>query len=217
MTCSSAIACMGVPVQPQSDAAPDLLVRDHEGAVGHVDDAAGDAARKHTSFCWWRLAGMASTRWIDSAVRARQQHLARSPLSNPAHVGRPNRPAGLRTDPTRPPRHHLGAGPYVRCHGTGPQRPRDPAARPHVSALTTWLHEYNCGPTDPVFPTRRGRPLSTDAVAWLLTKHAATAARRCPSLNDNHLTPHVLRHTAAMQLLPVGLMTVKAGSPLNVG
>jgi integrase len=29
-----------VPVQPQSDAAPDLLVRDCEGAVGHLDDAA---------------------------------------------------------------------------------------------------------------------------------------------------------------------------------
>ena len=47
--------------------------------------------------------------------------------------------------------------------------------------------------------------MSTDAVAWLLTKHAATAARRCPSLNDKHLTPHVLRHTAAMQLLHSGV------------
>jgi integrase/recombinase XerD len=47
--------------------------------------------------------------------------------------------------------------------------------------------------------------LSTDAVAWLLTKHATTAVRHCPSLNDKHLTPHVLRHTAAMQLLHSGV------------
>ena len=93
----------------------------------------------------------------------------------------------------------------VRCHGKGRKDRATPLSAHTVTALTTWLHEYNCGPTDPVFPTRRGRPLSTDAVAWLLTKHAATAARHCPSLNDKHLTPHVLRHTAAMQLLHSGV------------
>ena len=83
----------------------------------------------------------------------------------------------------------------------GTQRPRDAATAYTVTTLARWFREHDCGPTDPVFPTRRGRPLSTDAVAWLLTKHAATAARRCPSLNEKNLTPHVLRHTAAMQLL----------------
>jgi len=114
---------------------------------------------------------------------------------------------GLRvSELTRLVRHdiHLGAGPYVRCHGKGRKDRATPLSAHTVTTLTTWLHEYNCGPTDPVFPTRRGRPLSTDAVAWLLTKHAATAARHCPSLNDKHLTPHILRHTAAMQLLHSG-------------
>ena len=88
----------------------------------------------------------------------------------------------------------------------GTQGTRDAADRAYtVTTLTCWFREHDCGPTDPVFPTRRGQPLSTDAVAWLLTKHAATAARRCPSLNDKHLTPHVLRHTAAMQLLHSGV------------
>jgi integrase/recombinase XerD len=73
--------------------------------------------------------------------------------------------------------------------------------------LTVWLREHDCGPTDPLFPTRTGRPLSTDAVAWLLTKHAALAAQGCPSLHGKHLTPHVLRHTAAMQLLNSGIDT----------
>jgi hypothetical protein len=103
----------------------------------------------------------------------------------------------------------------------GTQGTRDAAYRPHrFTTLTRWLREHDCGPTDPVFPTRRGRPLSTDAVAWLLTKHAATAARRCPSLNDKHLTPHVLRHTAAMQLLHSGAAAGRAegrvASPLQM-
>ena len=100
---------------------------------------------------------------------------------------------------------HLGAGAYVRCHGKGRKERATPLTAHTVTTLTHWFREHDCGPTDPVFPTRRGRPLSTDAVAWLLTKHAATAARRCPSLNDKHLTPHVLRHTAAMQLLHSGV------------
>ena len=115
---------------------------------------------------------------------------------------------GLRvSELTRLVRHdiHLGAGPYARCHGKGRKDRATPLSAHTVTALTTWLHEYNCGPTDPVYPTRRGRPLSTDAVAWVLTKHAATAARHCPSLNDKHLAPHVLRHTAAMQLLHSGV------------
>ena len=99
---------------------------------------------------------------------------------------------------------HLGVGAYVRCHGKGRKERATPLTAHTVTTLARWFREYDCGPTDPVFPTRRGRPLSTDATAWLLTNHAATAARRCPSLNDKHLTPHVLRHTAAMQLLHSG-------------
>jgi integrase/recombinase XerD len=100
---------------------------------------------------------------------------------------------------------HLGTGPYVRCHGKGRKERATPLTAHTVTTLTSWFREYDCEPTDPVFSTRQGRPLSTDAVAWLLTKHAATAAQRCPPLKDKHLTPHVLRHTAAMQLLHSGV------------
>jgi hypothetical protein len=49
----------------------------------------------------------------------------------PSHVGRPNRPAGLRTDPTRPPRHPFGCRAIRSLPRQGTQRPRDPAFRPH--------------------------------------------------------------------------------------
>jgi integrase/recombinase XerD len=78
---------------------------------------------------------------------------------------------------------HVGTGACVRCHGKGRKDRATPLSAHTVTTLAAWFREYDCGSTDPVFPSRRGRPLSTDAVAWLLTKHATTAVRRCPSLN----------------------------------
>jgi integrase/recombinase XerD len=100
---------------------------------------------------------------------------------------------------------HLGAGAHVRCRGKGRKDRVTPLTAQTVNVLRVWLAERAGGPDDPLFPTRRGGPLSADAVAWLLAKHVGTAAARCPSLAGKHVTPHVLRHTAAMQLLAAGV------------
>ena len=47
--------------------------------------------------------------------------------------------------------------------------------------------------------------MSRDAVAARLAQHTATAAMFCPSLTAKNVTPHVLRHTAAMRLLTAGI------------
>jgi site-specific recombinase XerD len=39
----------------------------------------------------------------------------------------------------------------------------------------------------------------------LLAKHVATAKQKCPSIQKKHISPHVLRHTAAMELLQHGV------------
>ena len=56
-----------------------------------------------------------------------------------------------------------------------------------------------------VFTTRAGTRMSRDAVAVRLTLHATTAALTCPTLTGKTVTPHVLRHTAAMRLLAAGV------------
>ncbi|MER5347607.1 tyrosine-type recombinase/integrase [Streptomyces mirabilis] len=71
--------------------------------------------------------------------------------------------------------------------------------------LKTWLKERRGEQGDPLFPTRRGTPLSRDAVERLVTKHTRTAATTCPSLADKHVTPHTLRHSTAMALLHAGV------------
>ena len=100
---------------------------------------------------------------------------------------------------------HLARGPHVRCMGKGRKQRCTPLTTQTVSVLRAWLEERGDDPTGPLFPTSRGRRLSTDAVAWLVAKHAATGARACPTLKTKTVTPHVLRHTCAMALLRAGV------------
>ena len=71
-------------------------------------------------------------------------------------------------------------------------------------ALRAWLGERGGGPADPLFPTSRGQPLSRDAVELLVARHAKTAQAACRTLASKTVSPHVLRHTAAMSLLHAG-------------
>jgi site-specific recombinase XerD len=47
--------------------------------------------------------------------------------------------------------------------------------------------------------------LSPEGVEYLLARYMAVARLKCPSLEKKRVTPHVLRHTAAMELLQAGV------------
>lgn len=102
---------------------------------------------------------------------------------------------------------HLDGGSHVRCHGKGRKDRTTPITRQTVAALRVWLAENPGSPGDPIFATQQGRPLSRDAVAKLVNKHATRAAAHCPSLTTKNVTPHTLRHSAAMALLQAGVDT----------
>jgi site-specific recombinase XerD len=100
---------------------------------------------------------------------------------------------------------HLGAGPHVRCLAKGRKNRCTPLTKPAAQTLRSWLAERDEPRSgDPVFPTRRGRPLSRDGVTHLVTRHAATATHSCPTLATKTITPHTLRHSTAMALLAAG-------------
>jgi site-specific recombinase XerD len=99
----------------------------------------------------------------------------------------------------------LQTGANVRCYGKGRKERSTPLTRQTVSVLTTWMRERNGERTDPLFPTRSGTRLSADAVQRRVDKYAAAAGERCPTLRSKHVTPHTLRHSAAMALLHAGV------------
>jgi len=85
---------------------------------------------------------------------------------------------------------HLGRGPHVCCHGKGRKDRITPLTSHTVTALRAWLTERRGAPDDPLFPSRRGTPLSTDAVERLVANRAATGRRR-------HLRPRRAAHDGA--------------------
>ena len=98
-----------------------------------------------------------------------------------------------------------GNHPHIRCTGKGRKERCTPLTRQTMQVLRVWLKERQGAPDDPVFPSSRRGVLSLDALEKLVKKHAETAAAACPSLHEKRVTPHVLRHTAAMQLRQAGI------------
>lgn len=99
----------------------------------------------------------------------------------------------------------LGAGAHVRCLGKGRKLRCTPLRRDVGQILEAWLRERPPDPVAPVFPSSHGDHMSGDAVERLVAEYVKVASRRCSSLSSERITPHTLRHTAAMQLLQRGV------------
>lgn len=99
----------------------------------------------------------------------------------------------------------LGPGAHVRCQGKGRKVRNTPLRKEAIGVLRSWLQERRGQPFESAFPSTTGTALSHDALQYLLNKHVAVARRHCSSLSGKHVTPHVLRHTLAMDLLHHGV------------
>ncbi len=101
----------------------------------------------------------------------------------------------------------LARAPHIQTTGKGRKHRITPLTAHATEVLRRWTKERAGHPDQPLFPTSRGRSLSRDAVALLVSRHATTATARCPTLAAKTVSPHVLRHTAAMNLLHAGVDT----------
>lgn len=107
---------------------------------------------------------------------------------------------GLRSDDLS-----LSTGSHVRVIGKGRKERCTPLSKATRAVMISWLREPPRSPDQPVFPNARGGPLSAHGVHYLLAKHVATASAQCASLKRKRVSPHVLRHTTAMDLLQAGV------------
>jgi len=99
----------------------------------------------------------------------------------------------------------VGAGAHIRVLGKGRKERATPLTKQTAAVLKAWLRQIPDGDDATLFPSARGGRMSGDGVQYLLAKHLATACKTCPSLLRKRVTPHVLRHTTAMELLQAGV------------
>lgn len=101
----------------------------------------------------------------------------------------------------------FGTGAHVRVMGKGRKERCTPLTQQTAAVLRSWLGEPTRGDGQIAFPNREGRRLSSDGVQYLLAKHVDRARQTCASLCTKRVFPHLLRHTAAMNLLQAGVDT----------
>ena len=100
---------------------------------------------------------------------------------------------------------YLERGAHVRCEGKGRKQRCTPLTRTTVQALRAWVREQRKDQAKILFPSARGGQLSHDSVQYLVAKYAKSAAICCVTLRKKRVTPHVFRHTTAMELLQAGV------------
>jgi len=98
-----------------------------------------------------------------------------------------------------------GTGAHIRCEGKGRKQRCTPLRRETLEVLEAWVRERAGADSDPLFPTIRGTKLSRAALEHIVCWHTRSASRSCPSLVGKRVSPHVLRHSTAMELLHHGV------------
>jgi integrase/recombinase XerD len=103
---------------------------------------------------------------------------------------------GLRLDELR-----LHPDPCVQILGKGRRKRVLPLWKETAEALRAWIAIRGGAGAQQVFLNARSQPLSRSGFEHILSKHVATATKAEPSLAEKRVSPHVLRHTCAMNVL----------------
>jgi site-specific recombinase XerD len=94
----------------------------------------------------------------------------------------------------------------VHLHGKGRKQRAVPLWKTTVSEIRQWLRR---NPTlqrqSALLPNRKGHPMTRSNVEKRLDLAVARAVPQCRSLQNKHISPHTIRHTAAMHLLQSGV------------
>lgn len=89
----------------------------------------------------------------------------------------------------------------VLIHGKGRRQRSLPLWKETTAALRSWLALRPKASAPELFLNARGQPMTRAGFEYILRKHVGRAITRCPSLEAKRVSPHVLRHTAALVAL----------------
>lgn len=89
----------------------------------------------------------------------------------------------------------------VRLHGKGRRQRVLTLWKSVADALRAWLAVRGDTPAPEIFLNAWGKPITRSGFEHVLDKHVGTATAKCPSLRDKRISPHVLRHTSALNTL----------------
>lgn len=91
--------------------------------------------------------------------------------------------------------------PSLLVRGKGRRERQLPFCKETARTLRAWLAVRGEALTPELFLNARRQPLTRSGFEYILAKHAAKAAEKCPSLAKKRVSPHVLRHSCAMTVL----------------
>jgi site-specific recombinase XerD len=86
----------------------------------------------------------------------------------------------------------------VLIHGKGRRQRCLPLWKESTVVLRAWLSIRTTISVPELFVNARGEAMTRSGFEYILRKHVSTATERCPSLASKRISPHVLRHTAAL-------------------
>ncbi len=89
----------------------------------------------------------------------------------------------------------------VLIHGKGRRQRCLPLWKESITAVRAWLALRATASVPELFLNARGEAMTRSGFEYILRKHVRTATQRCPSLASKRISPHVLRHTAALVTL----------------
>lgn len=89
----------------------------------------------------------------------------------------------------------------ILVHGKGRRERCLPLWKQTAVALRSWLAIRGMVPVPELFVNARREPMTRSGFEYILEKSVHLASKRCPSVAEKRISPHVLRHSCALTVL----------------
>jgi integrase/recombinase XerD len=99
----------------------------------------------------------------------------------------------------------LGSTATLHIWGKGRKQRVLPLWKSTRRQLADWLRRIRPVTGQPLFPSRRGERLTRTGVRTRLDAALVAARRKCGSLGDRRVSPHLIRHSTGMHMLQSGV------------